>query len=168
MIINGMYLQVLVSELVGKTVALYFNHSNIDICSEFTSALVNTYSKLKERGENFEVVLVSSHFRHEEFKKAFDTMPWLGLPYNDKTCGKLIDYFDLRYCGRRLVIISPDGKTLLDDAAELIEDYGIDAYPFSPERINELEKAKQELLSLESFLGFQADDLVIDKDNNRV
>ena len=168
MILNGMYLQVPVSELVGKTVGLYFDHWYRKDCIEFTSTLVYVYNKLKQRGEKFEAVLISSNYTHEDFKQAFNAMPWLALPYNDKSCGKLIDYFELEYYRPRLVILGPDGKTLIHNAVALIEEHGIDAYPFTHERLDELEKTKQEPLSLESLLVFGGSDFLVGKGGSKV
>ena len=167
MIINGMYLQVPVSELVGKTVGLYFHRRWCGEYGEFTSILVNVYNELKERGKKFEVVIISADYNHEDFKQAFETMPWLCLPFNDKTRGKLITYFDQKN-RTGLVIIGPDGKTLNYNAVELIEEHGVDAYPFTSERIDELEKAKQEPQSLESLLVFGGNDFVIGKGGSKV
>ena len=148
-------------------VGLYFHQSKQNGYQEFTSILVNVYNKLKEKGEKFEVVVISLDYKHDEFKQAFETMPWLGLPYNDKTRGRLIHYFDHKD-RLGLVIIGPDGKTMNDNAVVVIEEHGIDAYPFTLERIEELEKAKQEPLSLESLLVFEGNDFVIGKGGSKV
>jgi nucleoredoxin len=54
-----------------------------------------------------------------------------------------------------LIILGPDGKTVQTDAVGLIREYGIRAYPFTKERLDELEaeeKAKREAQNLESLL----------------
>ena len=51
---------------------------------------------------------------------------------------------------------------------ELIEEHGVGAYPFTPERIDELEKAKQEPQSLESLLVFGGNDFVIGRGGSKV
>ncbi|KAJ0082985.1 hypothetical protein Patl1_09718 [Pistacia atlantica] len=84
-----------VSELEGKTVGLYFLlHSNKS-CVEFTPQLIKVYEKLKEKRENFEIVLISLDDNEESFKKSLGSMPWLALPFNDKSCQKLARYFEL-------------------------------------------------------------------------
>ena len=126
-------------------VGLYFTTSAHGRCIEFTPKLVEIYKKLKEKGENFEIVLISLDYEEEQFKTGFETMPWLALPFQDKTCEKLVRYFELAALPT-LVIIGSDGKTLKSNVAELIEEHGIEAYPFTPEKLVELaeiEKAKE-------------------------
>ncbi|KAJ4959841.1 hypothetical protein NE237_019751 [Protea cynaroides] len=101
-----------ISELEGKTVALYFSLCAYGPCVEFTSILVEVYEKLKKRGENFEVVLVSIDDDEEKYKEAFQKMRWLSLPFNDERGNKIMaEYFELEDIPM-LVIIGPDGKTL--------------------------------------------------------
>ncbi|CAK7327373.1 unnamed protein product [Dovyalis caffra] len=155
-------------DLEGKLVGLYFYvHS---MCLEFTPKLVDLYKRLKEKGENFEVVIISLDNEEEDFKQIFETMPWLALPFKDKSCEKLARYFELRTIPT-LIIIGQDGKTLNPNVAELIEDHGIEAYPFTQEKLDELaaiEKAKLEAQTLESVLVNGENDFVIDKSGSKV
>lgn len=162
--------QVPVCELEGKMVGLYFSMNVDELCSEFTPLLADVYKKLKEKGENFEIVLISLDFEEVQFKEALETMPWLSLPFKDKSCKKLVRYFELETLPT-LVIIGPDGKTLNPNVAELIEEHGIDAYPFTPEKLLELaeiEKAKAEAQTLESLLVSGDLDFVIEKNGTKV
>ncbi|GMN42010.1 hypothetical protein TIFTF001_011222, partial [Ficus carica] len=139
---HGNY-QVPVSELVGKTVGLYVSDSRTDSPRrEFNTLLLWVYNKLKEKGEKFEVVFISRDKHIEDFEQGLESMPWLALPYNDNIIRKLLHYFDIRKeFAAKLVIIGPDGNTLTCDAVDLIEEHGIDAYPFTLEKLDELEKA---------------------------
>ncbi|PON35924.1 DnaJ-like [Parasponia andersonii] len=162
--------QVPVSELEGKTVGLYFSVNSHNPCVEITTTLIDVYNKLKERGEKFEVVLLSLDPEEEEFNQGFETMPWLALPFKDRSVENLIRYFELSAIPT-LVIIGPDGKTLNPNVAELIEEHGIDAYPFTPEKINELAeiaKAKEAAQTLESLLVSGERDFVIGKNDSKV
>uniref|UniRef100_A0A5B7AHP1 protein-disulfide reductase n=1 Tax=Davidia involucrata TaxID=16924 RepID=A0A5B7AHP1_DAVIN len=159
-----------VAELEGKMVGLYFSVSSHKGCIELTTKLVEVYKKLKEKGEDFEIVLISLDDEEEEFKKGFETMPWLSLPCKDKSCEKLVRYFELRALPT-LVVIGPDGKTLNPNVAELIEEHGIVAYPFTPEKLVELaeiEKAKLEAQTLESILVSGESDFVIEKSGSKI
>jgi nucleoredoxin len=159
-----------VLDLEGKLVGLYFSAHARRMCREFTPKLVELYKTLKEKRENFEVVLVSLDDEEEDFKESFDTMPWLALPFKDKSCQKLVRYFELRTIPN-LVIIGQDGKTLNPNVAELIEEHGIEAYPFTPEKLDELaaiEKAKLESQTLESVLVNGENDFVIGKSGSKV
>uniref|UniRef100_A0A803PFL1 protein-disulfide reductase n=1 Tax=Cannabis sativa TaxID=3483 RepID=A0A803PFL1_CANSA len=176
--------QVPASELEGKTVGLLFLSSQEPCvefvepraefskpCVEFTNTLVEIYNKLKNKGEKFEVVLISLNFEEEEFKKGLEIIPWLALPYKDSTTVKLACYFDVTTLPT-LVIIGPDGKTVNSNVVEIVEEFGIDAYPFTQERLDvlaEIEKAKLESQTLQSLLvSSDDDDFVIDKNGSKV
>ncbi|KAL6011444.1 hypothetical protein ACLOJK_001892 [Asimina triloba] len=159
-----------VSDLEGGLVGLYFSLSSFKSCLEFTSKLMGIYGKLKESGEKFEVVPISLDDEEQSFKESFDSMPWLALPFKDKLRDRLTRYFELQTLPT-LVIIGKDGKTLMSNASEIIEDHGIDAYPFSTEKLAELadiEKAKLEARTLESLLVSGDRDFFIGKNGIKV
>lgn len=131
---------------------------------------MEVYNVLKEKGESFEIVSLSLEDDEESFKQGLDSMPWLALPFNDKSREKLIRYFELSTLPT-LVIIAPDGKTLKSNAAEAVEEHGAVAFPFTPEKFEELvaiEKAREEAQTLESFLVSGDLDYVIGKDEAKV
>jgi len=131
---------------------------------------VKAYEELKARGENFEVVLIPLDEDEEAFKEILGSVPWLSLPFKDKFCGKLAQYFELSTLPT-LVIIGPDGKTLNANVAEAIEDHGVEAYPFTPEKFAELDeilKAREAAQTLESILVSEDLDFVIGKDGAQV
>lgn len=161
---------VAVTELEGKIVGLYFSLSSYKSCVDFTSKLVKVYEKLKAKGEGFEIVLLSLDDDEEIFKQGFGSMPWFALPFKDRSCEKLARYFELSTVPT-LVIIGPDGKTLHSNVVDAIEEHGILAYPFTPEKFAELleiEKAKQEAQTLESILVSGELDFVIGKDGIKI
>ena len=47
--------------------------------------LIKAYNKLKERGEPFEVVFISSDKTQETFEEYYNSMPWWALPLTDYT-----------------------------------------------------------------------------------
>lgn len=141
--------------------------SSYEDCQGFTKKLKEAYKKLKEKGENFEVVFISLDQEEQEFIDNFVNMPWLALPFKDKNCERLARYFELRAIPT-MVVIGTDGEMLHANVADLIEEYGEEAYPFTPERIAELEKAKEESQTLESILVSADKDYVISKDGSQV
>ncbi|PON87784.1 Protein kinase C-like [Trema orientale] len=157
--------QVHVSELEGKTVALYFWPSD-----EFTPTLIDVYNKLKAKSEKFEIVSIFWPLEQddeEEFYKEFKTMPWLTFPFKDKTSRKLIYYFDTNHYPT-LVIIGPDGKILKPNAVKLIDNYGVEGYPYTPERLDQIDKARLESQTLESLLVSGDKDFVVAKGGSKV
>ncbi|KAG6607536.1 putative nucleoredoxin 1 [Cucurbita argyrosperma subsp. argyrosperma] len=162
--------QIPVSALEGKVIGLYFSVYGHGACDEFTPILVDAYKKLKEKGQNFEIVLISFNDEDEEFKEALKSMPWLALPLKDEKCKELIRYFELSEIPT-LVIIGQDGKTLHPNAVELVEEHGSDAYPFTPEQLEklaEIQKAKLESQTLESLLVHGENDFVIEKSGAKI
>ncbi|KAL8436673.1 hypothetical protein ACSSS7_001498 [Eimeria intestinalis] len=71
------------SALKGKTVGIYFSASWCPPCQRFTARLVETVKKLRERGEQVELVLVSNDRDAESFKNYFAKMDWLAVPFTD-------------------------------------------------------------------------------------
>ncbi|OWM76066.1 hypothetical protein CDL15_Pgr009711 [Punica granatum] len=159
-----------VSDLEGKMVGICFSVSSYKACINFNSKLLEVYEKLKATGESFEVVLVPLDNDEESFSESFKSLPWLSLPVKDKTCEKLVRYFDLDTLPT-LVIIGSDGKTLHPNVAEAIVEHGTLAYPFTPEKFAELaeiEKAREEAQTLESLLVTGDLDYVIGKEGAKV
>lgn len=159
-----------VTELEGKTVGLYFILSTFKRSSDFTSTLVEAYNKLKAKDSNFEIVMIPLDDGEESFKKELNSVPWFSLPFKDKKCEKLVRYFELSTLPT-VVIIGPDGKTLHTNVADAIEEHGVNAYPFTPEKFSELEqieKAKMEAQTLESVLVSGDLDFVVGKDGVKV
>ncbi|XP_073010070.1 LOW QUALITY PROTEIN: probable nucleoredoxin 1 [Typha latifolia] len=154
-----------IAELEGEIVALYFHVSSFRSCREFTPQLSDMYKKLKEKGESFEVVLVPLDDDQSSYDQAFKVMPWLSVPFKDETVDRLVRYFELRGVPT-LIILGSDGKTLHGNAAELVEEHGTETYPFTQEKLEELEqkeKARMEAQTLESLLVTREKDYVIGK-----
>ena len=129
-------MQIPISELEGKLIGLYFSKQGHEDCGNFTPKLIEAYNKLKKKEENFEIVFISLDEENEDlFKEAFKTMPWLALPFKDEKCQELKLYFEVTHIPA-LVIIGQDGKTSNPNAVELIKGRGIDAYPFTPKKLD--------------------------------
>nr|GMD63210.1 probable nucleoredoxin 1 [Ipomoea batatas] len=159
-----------VDDLEGKTVGLYFSMATYGGCSDFTPKLREVYQELKEKNANFEIVMIPLDDDVESFKEAFESLPWFSVPLGDRSCDKLVRYFELSSLPT-LVIIGPDGKTLQSNVAEAVEEHGALVYPFTPEKfaeVEEIEKAKKEKQTLESILVKGEADFVIGKDGVKI
>lgn len=149
---------------------LYFSLGSSD---QFTLTLSKLRYKIRERDENFEVVMVPSDKEESNFTKSFSTMPWLTVPFEDKSIEYLIEYFEVSNFPT-LVMIGSDGKTLNHNATEIIKNYGIEAvewFPFSKEKlriIEEIERSKMELQTLESLLISSELDYVVGNGRRKV
>ncbi|VAH52063.1 unnamed protein product [Triticum turgidum subsp. durum] len=133
-----------VAELVGKTVLLYFSAKWCGPCRAFLPTLVDVYNKVKEKNSDFEIVFISSDRDQSSFDDFFSGMPWLAVPLEDDRKAYLKKKFKIRGIPS-LVAIGPDGKTVNTDAKTSLAVHGADAFPFTSERIQELEKKIDEM-----------------------
>ncbi|KAF5178051.1 Nucleoredoxin, partial [Thalictrum thalictroides] len=131
-----------ITELSGKNIALYFSASWCGPCHQFTPELTEAYNQLSPKND-FEVVYVTTDQNEESFNDYFSKMPWLAIPFSDSETSKhLNELFDVKWIPY-LVILSGNGKVLTDKGVDIISKYAAGAYPFTPERIQELEQAEE-------------------------
>ncbi|XP_069883520.1 nucleoredoxin isoform X2 [Dipodomys merriami] len=72
------------SSLEGSHVGVYFSAHWCPPCRSLTRVLVESYRKIKEAGQQFEIIFVSADRSEESFKQYFSEMPWLAVPYTDE------------------------------------------------------------------------------------
>ncbi|XWS48769.1 hypothetical protein CRYUN_Cryun13aG0104700 [Craigia yunnanensis] len=97
-----------VSELVGKIIGLYFGAHWCPPCHQ------------------------------KEFDVNVSGMPWLALPFEDRTRQDLCRIFNIKAI-RALVLIGPDGKPISTNGKSIITLYGAKAFPFTQSSIEEVE-----------------------------
>ncbi|CAL5439715.1 unnamed protein product [Camellia sinensis] len=130
-----------VSELVGKTVGLYFGAHWCPPCRAFTAQLTEAYNELLLTApyQSFEIVFISTDRDSKEFDLHVRNMPWLAIPYEeDKTRQDLCRIFDIKKIPA-LVLVGPDGKTISTNGRPMVSLYGARAFPFTQRKIAELE-----------------------------
>lgn len=133
--------EISVSKLIGKTIGLYFGAHWSPPCRAFTSRLIEAYNELMaSSGQDFEIILVSTDRDLKEFEFNISSMPWLAIPYQDKTRQDLCRIFDIKVIPA-FVLIGPDGKAISTNGKAMISLYGAKAFPFTEFRIKELEAA---------------------------
>lgn len=133
--------------------------------TDLTIKIQTAYKELLAKEENFEIVLVyvhdsintSEYATEESFWKTFSKMPWLALPFKDPRCKYLKRIFsypvDLEGPGPdpRLVIIGPQGKYYELYGFDILQKFGIKAYPFTRVRIAKSEAKYMKKLKLDMF-----------------
>ncbi|XP_028796232.1 probable nucleoredoxin 1 [Neltuma alba] len=134
-----------VSDLVGKTILLYFSAHWCPPCRAFLPKLIESYHKIKAKQDSaVEVVFISSDRDLASFNDFFAGMPWLALPFGDSRKSFLSRKFKAQGIPM-LVAIGPGGQILTKDARNLVALYGAEAYPFTEERVKELEATSEEM-----------------------
>lgn len=131
------------SELKGKNILLYFSAHWCPPCRAFLPKLIDAYHKIKAKDNPFEVVFISSDRDQASFDEFFAGMPWLALPFGDSRKALLSRKFKVSGIPM-LVAIGSSGRTVTKEARDLVALYGADAYPFTEERIEEIEAGNEE------------------------
>ena len=97
-------------------------------------------------------------------------MPWLAVPFDVNIRKQLSSRLLIEHIPS-LIPLASDGRTAKEDAVQLVEDFGPDAFPFGVERRKELEavdEAKRHGGKLEELLGCSGRDYVISSDGSKV
>lgn len=76
--------EVPIASLQDKTVALYFSASWCPPCRQFTPQLVKFYNS-NAGAKNLEIVFVSSDRDARSFQGYYSEMPWLAIPFSDRS-----------------------------------------------------------------------------------
>ncbi|RVX10618.1 putative nucleoredoxin 1 [Vitis vinifera] len=162
--------QVKVESLKGKKIWLYFSASWCGPCRRFTPKLVEAYNELSSN-DDFEIIFVSGDNDDESFNGYFSKMPWLAIPFSDSDARDQLNELFKVMGIPNLVMLDESGKVLSEDGVDIIQEYGVEAYPFTPEKIKEM-KEKEETArkeqSLRSILVSQSRDYVISTDGKKV
>lgn len=108
------------------------------------SKLIEAYHNIKAKHAAFEVIFISSDGDEPYFKEFFLRMPWLALPFGDERKASLSKLFKVRGIPT-VVALGPSGKTVSPDCRHRIMEHGANAYPFTDERIKEIEAEIEEI-----------------------
>lgn len=133
-----------ISDLVGKSILLYFSAHWCPPCLGFTPKLIEVYHKIKSKHDAFEIIFISSDRDQTSFDEYFSGMPWLALPFGDTRKASLSKLFKVRGIPK-LVAIEQTGRTVTTEARELVMLHGADAYPFTEKRLKEIEAEYEEM-----------------------
>ncbi|PQQ17680.1 putative nucleoredoxin 2 [Prunus yedoensis var. nudiflora] len=150
--------QVKVCDLEGKIIGLYFSANWYPPCWNFNQVLVGIYEQLKSIGSNFEIVYISSDEDADAFNIYHACMPWLAIPFSDLDTKKALNRrFDIEGIPSLVILQPNDNKdeATLRDGVELIYRYGVEAFPFTKQRLEELkdeERTRHENQTLTNLL----------------
>ncbi|XP_047318776.1 probable nucleoredoxin 1 [Impatiens glandulifera] len=134
-----------ISDLVGKTILLYFSAHWCPPCRAFLPKLTEVYNQIKEKDAEFELIFVSSDRDQASFDDYFATMPWLALPFGDERKEGLSRLFKVQGIPT-LVALGKTGRTVSTEVREMVMSHGAKAYPFDEEKRKEIEKELDDLV----------------------
>mmetsp|Transcript_24493 Transcript_24493/g.43373 ORF Transcript_24493/g.43373 Transcript_24493/m.43373 type:complete len:146 (+) Transcript_24493:395-832(+) len=106
---------------------LYFSASWCPPCRMFTPKLVDFYKQANATQKLVEIVLVSRDKSEEEFNAYFKGMPWLALPFEERTVAQSLMEKYLVYTIPKLVLVDSEGERLSDTCREEVQNVGAEA-----------------------------------------
>ncbi|KAH3757415.1 carnitine O-palmitoyltransferase 2 [Pelomyxa schiedti] len=147
-VINGAKEHVLVSSLAdNERIGIYFSGHWCGPCRAFTPILASVYKELKAAGKKFEVIFVSSDRSQEDFDSYFAEMPWLAIPFTDREAkATLGDHFEIEGIPT-LILLDSAGKNVSLSANDLVSGGKAEAFPWTPEKMEEARIAKEKLMA---------------------
>ena len=128
----------------GAVLGLYFSAHWCPPCRKFTPKLAKVYENLKKSSQDFEVIFISSDSSEDEFKSYFKEMPWLAIPFDDKSMkDSCFEKYKVDGYPTLVLINAESGEVISNDGTTLIEECGAEGFPFSEKRIEECKKEKK-------------------------
>ncbi|KAI2656186.1 Nucleoredoxin [Labeo rohita] len=120
------------SALEGSYVGVYFSAHWCPPCRSLTRVLVESYRKVKESGQKFEIVFVSADRSEESFTQYFSEMPWLAVPYTDEARRSRLN---------RLYGIQEGHMITRQGRVEILNDPDCRLFPWHPRPVLELSES---------------------------
>jgi nucleoredoxin len=123
----------------GKVLGLYFSAHWCPPCKAFTPLLVETYTKLKAAGKDFEVVFVSSDRDMSQFREYFGTMPWLAIPPGDRRKELLSTRYEVEGIPCLVLLDGATGETINAKGTGAVRGDPEGAeFPWRPKTLNDM------------------------------
>ncbi|KAK3141564.1 hypothetical protein QOZ80_4BG0335500 [Eleusine coracana subsp. coracana] len=152
---------------------LFFSAHWCRPCRNFTPKLLQIYTNLRNTSKNIEIIFVSLDHDESSFLDHFKGMPWLALRFDTCLTQKRCAYFDVEHIPALvpLSVTLSGGFGFIEDAVQLVEEYGVDAYPFSANRraeLKALDEARIQGGKLQELLGCKERDYVTSADGIKI
>ncbi|XP_039177173.1 nucleoredoxin [Crotalus tigris] len=127
------------SVLEGSHVGVYFSAHWCPPCRSLTRVLVESYRKIKETGQKFEIVFVSADRSEESFKQYFSEMPWLSIPYADEgRRSRLNRLYGIQGIPTLIVLDTKGDMITRQGRVEVLNDIECKEFPWHPKPVLEL------------------------------
>lgn len=108
--------------LAAPVVAIYFSAHWCPPCRGFTPVLAKLYQKWNASKKEIEIIFVSRDRDEPSFKQYFKEMPWLAIPFEEKT---VVDQLRAKYKITgipSLVVVDKKGDALELRARDIVDD----------------------------------------------
>lgn len=127
------------SSLEGSHVGVYFSAHWCPPCRSLTRVLVESYRKIKEAGQKFEIIFVSADRSEDSFKQYFSEMPWLAVPYTDEARRSRLNRLYGIQGIPTLIVLDPQGEVITRQGrVEVLNDEDCREFPWHPKPVLEL------------------------------
>ncbi|KGL77160.1 Nucleoredoxin, partial [Tinamus guttatus] len=125
--------------LEGSHVGVYFSAHWCPPCRSLTRVLVESYRKIKEAGQKFEILFVSADRSEDSFKQYFSEMPWLAVPYADEARRSRLNRLYGIQGIPTLIVLDPKGDVITRQGrVEVLNDIECREFPWHPKPVLEL------------------------------
>jgi len=114
-------------------VMIYFSAHWCPPCRGFTPQLAEYYKSKKDQ-HNFEIVFVSSDKTDEDFNKYWAEMPWLALPYSDRSLKETLSKKYKVQGIPSLVVLDNNGNTITTGGRNKVSS-DPDGFPWQPKSL---------------------------------
>lgn len=132
------------SALANKYVGLYFSAHWCNPCKAFTPVLIDTYNKLKEAGQNFEVVFCSLDNDKSQYEEYYGSMPWLTLGFENKAVNKLKTILGIEGIPC-LVLCNTELEAVTADGVDSVKATGVEGFPWLPADVKDLNQEPDDI-----------------------
>ncbi|KFP38132.1 Nucleoredoxin, partial [Chlamydotis macqueenii] len=127
------------SALEGSHVGVYFSAHWCPPCRSLTRVLVESYRKIKEAGQKFEILFVSADRSEDSFKQYFSEMPWVAVPYTDEARrSRLNRLYGIQGIPTLIVLDSKGDVITRQGRVEVLNDIECREFPWHPKPVLEL------------------------------
>lgn len=103
--------------------------------------LIEAYNDIiSDKDQDFEVIFISTDRDHQEFDISISKMPWLAIPYNNKTRQDICRIFEVKWIPS-LIFLGPNGNIVSTNGREMVSLYGAKGFPFTETKILQVESS---------------------------
>ena len=131
---------------------LFFSAHWCPQSESITSEIKNFYHSVNSSTPQFEIFFLSSDIDKKSYEKSIKSMPWYSFAYNSPEISNLENELNI-YSIPRLVILSSEGKLILNNGYKDIVDRGIESFgkwllPSTPQILSEEIKSKKKTVMI--------------------